>query len=93
MYIYEYDVYMYIYIYMLNGIWWQATPAALDATWRDVEYRGTSLMRTPHPLEPYRRPMSRVLGGSKGGRLFLIGEVNLYGSCWKGIPRASALPG
>ena len=34
-------------------IWWQATPAALTATWRDAE----------------------------------------YGSCWKGIPRASALPG
>ena len=29
-----------------------------------VVYRGTSLTRKRNPLEPYRRPMPRVLGGS-----------------------------
>ena len=30
------------------------------------------------PLGPYRRPMSRVLGGSKGGGRFLMSEVPQY---------------
>ena len=30
------------------------------------------------PLEPYRRPMPRVLGGSKGEVRFLMSEVPLY---------------
>ena len=44
-----------------------------------VAYRGTSLTRKRTPLGPYRRPMSRVQGGSYGGGRFLMGEVPLYG--------------
>ena len=42
-------------------------------------YRGTSLKRKRTPLGPYRSPMHRVLGGSKGGGRFLMGEVPLQG--------------
>ena len=42
------------------------------------DYRGTSLARKRTPVGPYRRPMSRVLVGSKGGGRFLMGEVTLY---------------
>ena len=35
-------------------------------------YRGTSLIRKRTSLGPYRRPMSRVLGGSQGGGHFLM---------------------
>ena len=44
-----------------------------------VFYRGTSLTNRDTPLGLYRRPMHRVLGGSQGGRRFLMGEVPLYG--------------
>ena len=40
-------------------------------------YRGTSLTRKRTPLRPYRTPMPRVLGGSKGGGRSLVGEVPL----------------
>ena len=40
-------------------------------------YRGASLMRNRPTLGPYRRPMPRALGGSQGGRQFLMGEVPL----------------
>ena len=40
-------------------------------------YRGTSLMRNRNHLGPYHRPMPRVLGGSKEGGRFLMGEVPL----------------
>ena len=40
-------------------------------------YRGTSLLRKPTSLEPYRRHMPRVLGGSQGGGRFIMGEVTL----------------
>ena len=33
-----------------------------------IEYRVTSLKKKCTPLEPYRRPTPRVLGGSLGGR-------------------------
>jgi hypothetical protein len=39
--------------------------------------RGTSLIRKRTPLGPYRRPMSRDLGGSWGGERFLMSEVPL----------------
>jgi hypothetical protein len=41
-------------------------------------YRGTSLRRKRTPLGPYLMPMPRVLGGSRGGERFLIGEKPLY---------------
>ena len=44
-------------------------------------YGGTSLKRRRTPLGPYRRPMTRVLGGSSGGGRFLMGEVPLFFSC------------
>ena len=40
-------------------------------------YRGTPLERKRTPLEPYRRPVLRVLGESLGGERFLMGEVLL----------------
>ena len=39
------------------------------------EYRSTSFITQRNPLGPYRRPMPRVLGGSKGGGRFVMGEV------------------
>ena len=45
-----------------------------------LRYRGTSLERKRNPLGPYRRPMPRVLGVSKGGGRVLMGEVPLYKS-------------
>ena len=44
-------------------------------------YRGTSLTRKRTPLGPCRGPMPRVLGGSKGGCRFLMGEVPLHSMC------------
>ena len=41
----------------------------------ECAYRGTSLTRKRTPLGHYRRPMPGVLGGSQGGRRFLMGEV------------------
>ena len=41
-------------------------------------YRGTSLTRKRTSLEPYRRPMPRVLGGSWRGGHFLMGKVPLH---------------
>ena len=38
--------------------------ATVETTPVDLQYRGTSLTRKRTPLEPYRRPMPRVLGGS-----------------------------
>ena len=40
-------------------------------------HRGTSLIRKRTPLGPYRRPTPGVLGGSKGGGRFFMGEVPL----------------
>ena len=39
---------------------------------------GTSLTRKGTLLEPYRRPMPKVLGGSYGGGRCLMSEVSLY---------------
>ena len=41
-------------------------------------YWGTLLIRNSAPLGTYSRTMPRVLGGSWGGGLFLMGEVPLY---------------
>ena len=41
-------------------------------------YLGTSLVRKHTPLGPFRRPMSRVIGGSWGSGRFLIGELPLH---------------
>jgi len=40
-------------------------------------YRGTSLIRKRNPQGPYRKPVPRILGESKGGGRFLVGEVSL----------------
>ena len=40
-------------------------------------YRGFSLTRKRTPLEPYRMPMPRVLGGAWKGRRFFMGKVPL----------------
>ena len=37
----------------------------------EIMYRGTSLIRKRLPLAPYRRPMPRNLGGSRGVGVFL----------------------
>ena len=42
------------------------------------EHRGTSIIRSPLLLGPYRRPIPRVLGGSEGDGRFLMSEVALY---------------
>ena len=39
--------------------------------------RGASLERKRHPVGPYSRTISRVLGGSQEGERFLMGEVPL----------------
>ena len=44
------------------------------------DYRRTSLIRNSTPIGPYSRTMSRVLWWFKGGRLFLMSEVPLYGA-------------
>jgi len=49
--------------------------------------RGTSPIRKRAPLGPYRRPMPRVAGGSKGSRRFIVGEVPLY--VWGNSPVSS----
>ena len=41
-------------------------------------YRSTLLVKKGISQRPYRRPVPRVLGGSKGGGHFLMGEVPLY---------------
>ena len=41
-------------------------------------YRGTSLIRKRTPLAPYRRPMSRVIGGVIRRWASLMGEVPLF---------------
>ena len=41
-------------------------------------YRGTSLIRTCHPLGRYSRTMPRVLWGSQGVERFLMSEVPLF---------------
>ena len=42
-------------------------------------------------MGPYRRPIPRVLGGSKGGGRFLISEAPLYRGLvrngWQALPR------
>ena len=48
-----------------------------------MKYTGASLTRKRNPLEPYRRPVPRVLGGPEGGGRFLMGEVPLY-AAWAG---------
>ena len=40
-------------------------------------YMGTSLMRKRTPLGSYRRPLHRVVGGSKVGGIFLMDGVPL----------------
>ena len=42
-----------------------------------TRHRVTSLARNRNPLGPYRGPLPRVLGGSRGVRRFLMGEVPL----------------
>ena len=42
-------------------------------------YSGNFLTEKRTLLGPYRRPIPRVLGGSKGGGRFLMVEVPLYG--------------
>ena len=58
-------------------------------------YRGTSLIRKRPPLGPFRRPLPRVLGGSKGGGRFLMGEMPLYHKtcCFIKFPRDLPLSG
>ena len=51
--------------------------------------RVASLKGKRTPLGPYRRPMTRVLGGSSGGGRFLMGEVPLYD---KGVSLQLAIP-
>ena len=41
------------------------------------QYKGTSLTKKRTPLGPYRRPMPRVLEGSRGDGRFLMGEEPL----------------
>ena len=41
-------------------------------------YISTSLMRKHNSLGPHRRPMPRIVGGSKRVGLFLMGEILLY---------------
>ena len=41
-------------------------------------YRGTSLIIKRTTLGPYRRPVSKIPGGSWGVGRFLMGEVPLY---------------
>ena len=55
------------------------------------DYRRTSLTRKRTPLGPYRRPMTRVLGGSQGVGRFLMGEVPLYRRKWRLLRRRNAL--
>ena len=43
-----------------------------------VRCRGASLIRTPPPVGPYRRPMPTVIWWSSGGVLFLMSDVPLY---------------
>ena len=42
---------------------------------------GTSLIRNNAPLGLYSRNMPRALWRPKGGGLFLMSEVPLYGTC------------
>ena len=94
MYILHLSIYkhMYIYIYILNTYislsMCKATRTpkpcdllsvpSLSASGFRV-YRGDSLIRKRPPPGLYRRPAPRVLGGSLGGGLFLMGEVSLQG--------------
>ena len=57
---------------------WTKFDAGLHSTRRLATYRGTSLTRTRTPLGPCRKPLPRVLGGSKGGWRFLMREVPLH---------------
>ena len=54
-------------------------------------YLAHQKMHPPGTLGSYRRPMSRVLGGSLGGGHFLMGQVHLYRRtlrrCVSAIPR------
>jgi len=53
---------------------------SLLATQGDMppRYTGTSLIRNSPLPGPYSRNIPRVLGGSHGGLVFLMGEVPLY---------------
>jgi hypothetical protein len=53
--------------------------------------RGTSARKKHNPLGPSRRPVPRILWGSKGGALFLVSEVPLY-SYGGLVPRRVARP-
>ena len=46
-------------------------------------------MRKRDPLEPYRRPLPRVLRRSQGGGRFLMSEVPLQVKCSVNWPRVS----
>ena len=47
-------------------------------TRQSVDYRSASLAKKRTPLRPYRRHLPGFIGGSQGGRRFLMGEVPLY---------------
>ena len=67
-------IYTYKYIYIYIGRWARSHPLSGQER-AQLAYRGTSLTRKRSPLGPYRRPMPRVLGGSKWGGRFIVGEV------------------
>ena len=52
-------------------------------------YRGNPLTRKRTLLGPYRRPMPRVLGGSYGGRRFLLGEASSASLATSGLSLAA----
>ena len=52
-------------------------PRLETANPQDHADTGTSLIRKRAPLEPYHRPMPRVLGGSEEAERLLMGEVPL----------------
>ena len=60
----------------LSSAYWP-TRKTPGATPHPKPYRGTSLIRKRHPLDPYRRPIPGALGGSKRAGRFFIGGVPL----------------
>ena len=53
----------------------QGTAAGRGEGQRRVSLQGYLTYKKRKTLGPYRRPMFKVLGGSQGGRRFLLGEV------------------
>ena len=70
MYVYKNKSYVYVYAYAYVYIYGNPRTLYGTVSWQDRlmkvfgSYRGTSLTRKRTPLEPYRRPMPGVLGGS-----------------------------